>query len=64
MRKGERAAVEKLYGDQLRLTENDPATAAKLLGAIKANERPVPEAAALTAVGQIILSLDEFISRE
>ncbi|PYI80608.1 MAG: hypothetical protein DME26_21260 [Verrucomicrobia bacterium] len=60
----ELARLEKLYGDELRLTGNEPATAAKLLGAIKANERPVPEAAVLTAVGQIILSLDEFISRE
>ncbi len=60
----ELARLEKLYDEELRLTRSHPEFAEKIIGTGEVDHSEVAETAALVAVGQILMNLDEFITRE
>jgi hypothetical protein len=61
--KGELDRIERLYQDQLALAGIRPAVSAKLAGRDPSSPR-VAEAAAFVALSQVLLNLDEFMTRE
>lgn len=56
--------LEALYEDQLRLARRSPEKCAKLTGATATAARNPAETAALVALSQVLLNLDEFMTRE
>jgi hypothetical protein len=60
----ELARLEKLYDDQFQLVRKHREAAAQLASIAKSDCTDFAEAAALVAVAQTLLNLDEFITRE
>lgn len=56
--------LEKLYTDERELVSKNPAATAKLTGDAPGDPKQSVEAASLVAVAQVLMNLDEFITRE
>ena len=61
--KDELGRLEKLWREQLAVANASPAASARLTGLDPSHPR-LADAAALVAFGQVLLNLDEFITRE
>ena len=62
--RAELARLEKLYDDEWRAASMDAVAAAKVIGESLPAPKQAGEAASLVAVAQVIMNLDEFITRE
>jgi len=62
--RSELARLEKLYKDERQIVSKNSAAAAKLIGEAPRDTAQAVEAASLITVAQVMLNLDEFITRE
>jgi hypothetical protein len=56
--------LTRLYEDMFRLTRQNPAAAERILGELDADRAETSELAAYMAVAQVLLNLEEFVTRE
>jgi hypothetical protein len=62
--KDEVARLEQLYAAELQVARSSPEACSKLLGEMKPAAADPAEAASLIALSQVLLNLDEFMTRE
>ena len=60
----ELSRLERLYDEQRRYAQRSPAACAKLAGGFDTAKLAPAEAASLVALSQVLLNLDEFVTRE
>ena len=60
----EMVRLQKLFEDERRLAASNRKAAATVIGNVEVDQRDVEDAAAFVAVGQVLMNLDEFVTRE
>jgi hypothetical protein len=56
--------LQKLFDDERRLVTRDRKSASRLLGNVELDQKEVEEAAGMVLVAQVLMNLDEFVTRE
>jgi len=60
----ELARLQQLFNDERRLANNDRNAAAKIVGEVEVDQTEIKDAAGLILVAQVLMNLDEFLTRE
>ena len=60
----EMVRLQKLFEDERRLAASNRKAAATVIGNVEVDQRDVEDAAAFVAVAQVLMNLDEFVTRE